>query len=79
MNWLRVWVEWKHQQSCHCWTVGGAYPASGESYEGEGDQTNPRGSVGRQCGLEFGLCAAIDVFLCWGSPLFPEEEDDEWK
>jgi hypothetical protein len=40
---------------------------------------NPMGSVGRQCGLEFGLCAAIDVFLCRGSPLFPEEEDDEWK
>jgi hypothetical protein len=20
--WLRVWVEWKHQQSCHCGTVG---------------------------------------------------------
>ena len=53
--------------------------ASGESYEGEGDQPNPMGSVGRQCGFEFGMCAAIDIFLCRGSPLLPEEEDDEWN
>jgi hypothetical protein len=23
VNRLRVWMERKHQQSCHCWTVGG--------------------------------------------------------
>jgi len=39
---------------------------------------NPMGSVGRQCGLEFGMCAANYIFLCRGSPLLPEEEDDEW-
>jgi hypothetical protein len=26
VNRLGVWMERKHQQSCHCWTVGGAYP-----------------------------------------------------
>ena len=38
---------------------------------------NPMGSMDRQYGLEFGSSAAIDIFLCKGSPLLPEEEDDE--
>jgi hypothetical protein len=29
-------------------------------------ELNPRGSVGRQCGLEFGLCVVID--LLWPEP-----------
>jgi hypothetical protein len=40
-------------------------------------KVNLMGFMDRQYDLEFGSSAAIDIFLCKGSPLLPEEEDDE--
>jgi hypothetical protein len=76
-NWLRVWVEWKQQKSCHCWTVGGVYPHVKGDLRVRETKLNLMGSMDRQYGLEFGSSAAIDIFLCKGSPLLPKEEDDE--
>jgi hypothetical protein len=45
-NWLCVWVEWKHQKSCHCWIVGGVYPHVKGEFEGEGNQTKSHGFHG---------------------------------